>query len=528
MKKTLLIICMICFAFNPLVAGNIDISLELSQTPYKWGGKNGNSFEYIIGETSDEYLALRATIFFLSYDYKIARYEKSTMNLIEVKPFFPKDYIKKGTFKPTYSWGVNQYKDQIYFLFGYTDQWNNNTAIYGQKLNNDGSFDGDANKLMEAPFVKGSVGWFGGTYSYDSSKFLQVYEIPTKNKENQHYMFHVYSIPDFGLVSEKDIELPFLDKDVNLKRYDVDNDGNVYALVQLYEKGTKNQLEADMYTFKIYGFRKDSDDPVEYDFSIDNYYINSLTFQVKAGILYVSGFWGKKNASDISGVYSLRLDASTGQELAEDVYEFSDEFIAEFYSDKEVDRAEKKGKELEVKTIVLDHFKVQDDGSAFVIGEQFYTYSVYVSTGNGGYWKTYYVYNDIVVTKIDNNGVILWSSKIPKKSVNSNSAGHLSYHVHQKGNDLYFIYYDHKNNFELTDPKKYDRVPFYGQNLDLVCTKINGDGEKEKTLIYNYNDASWNQLRLTPINFQNINSSEVLGQGFVKGKKEVLSRFTIR
>ena len=152
MKKRLLALFLLACVFNPITAGGIDISLELTQTPYKWGGKNGNSFEYIIGETADEYLALRASYFF-TYDLKIARYDKATMNLLEVKPLFPKDYIRKGGIRPTYSWGINQFKNRIYFLFGYKDQSKNNISVYHQKMNDDGSMDGDPDKLIEAPFV---------------------------------------------------------------------------------------------------------------------------------------------------------------------------------------------------------------------------------------------------------------------------------------------------------------------------------------------------------------------------------------
>jgi hypothetical protein len=525
MKKTTLLLALVALMLKPLAAGGIDITLELTETPYKWGGKNGNTFEYIIGETADEYLALRATFFF-TYDLKIARYDKSTMNLLEVKPLFPKDYIKKGGIRPTYSWGINQFKDRIYFLFGYKDQSKNNISVYNQKMNDDGSMDGDPEKLLEAPFVGGSAGWFGGVYSYDSTKFLSVYEVPTKNKENQKYSFHVYNIEDMSLVFEKDVELPFMDKDVELVRYDVDNDGNVYGLMKIKEKKQKGDSQAN-YKFTIYTFTKESDEILEYDFKNTlgkDIYINSIILQVKNNTIYCSGFYGKNSPYNISGVFSIRLNSQNGEEMAKDFYEFSDEFIAEFYSDKEVDKADKKGKELELKRFVLDYFKVQDDGSAIVIGEQFYTYTVYI--GRNSY--TYFVHNDVIVTKIDPNGVILWSAKIPKKSQNLNATGHLSYHFYQKGENLYFIYYDHQDNFDLDDPKKYDRVPNFTKKMDLVCTMINQDGEKEKSLIYNYGDPSWNELRVYPNTFQNINQSEIIGEGFVKGRKGVLNRFTVR
>jgi len=62
----------------------------------------------------------------------------------------------------------------------------------------------------------------------------------------------------------------------------------------------------------------------------------------------------------------------------------------------------------------------------------------------------------------------------------------------------------------------------------LVCTKINQDGEKEKALIYNYADVAWNQLKVYPNTLQNINQSEIIGEGFVKGRQGVLTRFTAR
>src|SRR5687768_15164427 len=358
MKKIIFALGLLGLILNPLTAGGIDIDLQLTQTPYKWGGKNGNSFEYIIAETADEYLALRATFFF-TYEFKIARYDKATMNLLEVKPLFPKDYIRKGGMKPTYSWGINQYKEQIYFLFGYKDQSKNNITIYHQKMNDDGSMDGSPDKLLEAPFVKGSAGWFGGVYSFDSSKFLSVYEVPTKSKENQEYSFHVYNIPEMSLIFEREVTLPFMDKDVNLERYEVDNEGNVYGLVKVKEKKDKGDLKAN-YKYKIYCISKSTSELSEFEFEntlSQDVFLNSIIFLVKNNVLYCSGFWGKKSSSNISGVYSVRIDVKDGRELAKDFYEFSDEFIAEFYSDKEVDKAEKKGKDLELKRFVLDYFK---------------------------------------------------------------------------------------------------------------------------------------------------------------------------
>src|SRR5687768_5290128 len=135
MKRIYLTLAAIAFLAGPTFAGGIDIEIQTSTTPYKWGGKNGNVFEYIIGETADEYLALRGTFAFFSYDYKIARYDKSSMDLLEVRPLFPKDYIKKGSsFKPSHSWGINQYKNQVYALFATTDQLKGIISIYHQLL----------------------------------------------------------------------------------------------------------------------------------------------------------------------------------------------------------------------------------------------------------------------------------------------------------------------------------------------------------------------------------------------------------
>src|SRR5688572_19942315 len=104
MKKLLMLLAFIACIANPLIAGGgVDVELQLSETPYKTNAKTGKYLSYIIGETADEYLAVRVNYIFFSYQYFIARYDKATMNLLEAKPMMPKDYIKKGGIKPTYS-----------------------------------------------------------------------------------------------------------------------------------------------------------------------------------------------------------------------------------------------------------------------------------------------------------------------------------------------------------------------------------------------------------------------------------------
>lgn len=532
MKKTLAIILLIFCVFQQSFAGGIDIEIQLTETPYKSGGKNGNSFEYIIGETESEYLALRGTIAFFSYDYKIARYDKSTMNLLEVKPLFPKDYIKKGGIKPTYSWGINQYADMFYYIFGYKSQKDDNITVYFQKLDAEGNTDGEPNQLVQADFLKGKAGYFNGSYSYDSSKFLSVYEVPTKGKENQQYSFNVFNISDLSVVNQKEVELPFMDKDVTLIEYDVDNEGNVYGLVKIFDKPEKGSKEKANYIYRIYGFMKGSEDVIEFDFENNtdkDVFLNSIILRIRNGVIYCSGFWGKKNAYNISGIYSLRLDAKNGSELAKDFYEFDDEFIKEFYTEKQAEKADKKGKELELAQIKMDHFVINDDGTAFVVGEQSYEYEVCVTTRNGTYCYWVYVRNDVIASKIDANGKILWATKIPKKSQYKNGVGPMSYHLQVKGNELYFIYYDHAENFGLVDPKKYDRVPvMFNKNTDLVCTKIDESGAKEKVLLYNYANKTMNQLKTFPYQLQSMNLTDAVGEGMIKGNKRVLTRFVIR
>ena len=83
----------------------------------------------------------------------------------------------------------------------------------------------------------------------------------------------------------------------------------------------------------------------------------------------------------------------------------------------------------------------------------------------------------------------------------------------------------------MVDPKKYDPVPntlFGGKKLDLVCTRINKNGEKEKVLLFNYGNPAFNQLAVTPVKLQWLNNNEFIGSGMVKGRKEVLVRFTVR
>jgi hypothetical protein len=542
MKNILIFSCMLVFAATRILAGGPDIELETSKTPYKPSKKIANTFDYVFAEDEDNYYALRSTyivayIYFFpvtTYYLRIATYDKSSLDMVATKDLFPKKYIVNGVFKPTNFWGIHKFNNKITAFFSNKSQKTDDISIYTQEMQTDGTLEGSENKLFNEAFKDGKAGSFNCVFSKDSTKILYFYTVPNKKKENQTYKYFVYN-HNLEMIYDKEVELPELNKDVSIVDYDIDNDGNVYALAMINEKKDKTSNskseKVNNYTYKFFIARKESDEFIEYEFDIERY-INSMTFSVQDGEIFCSGFWGKNNSYDISGVYTLKLDAENGEELVQDVYEFDDEFVNEFYTEGQVEKAEKRGAELDVPLIDLNHFEVLPDGSAILIGEQFYTRTVCYSDGKGGQTcRTYYYYNDIVATRIDPAGEILWSKKIPKKSVSGGGIGHLRYYyTHLKGT-LYFFYNDHPDNFDQTDLKKYKSTPSYLPQLfskkgcDFVCTSINIEGEAEKILVHN---SATDFYTVAPISLSKLDNEHLIGEAYMKGGKEMLVRLTIR
>lgn len=503
---------------------------------YKPKLKIGNVFEEIVGQDKESFFVMRTkfmaiTIGFIPivvHDFYIARYSKSDLSLEWSRPVFPKNYFGKGKTKPTGYSGVYQLKDKFLALFYNTDKKKKEVTAFAQMLDEEGELDGDMVELESIKVDKGEkYGYFNFRFSNDSSKVLVYYAKNTKKKENPAYRFHIYN-DKLEKMGERDVEIPYMDKDVDIHSVLIDNDGNVFTLLKIKEdEKVKGKV---VYTFKIFKFGFNEDDVEEFEIAPKGadgglIYLHEMMIHITDDELICTGFYGKQNSASVSGAFNVRYDKDGRSELASDLLEFDREFIEEFYSEKQIKKADKKGKELNVPAIVTREMIYREDGSCLLIGEQHYTYTVCYSTGRGTVCHTYYVYNDIIVVKISPDGEISWAKKIPKRSVDGSGGFYLGFALLDLKDKLVFIFNDNPKNLRMKDPKKVESLGLIKGSVLVAVNVEEDEGESERVQIYDYPDKGAMYFR--PRFYQQVNPKEVVFPMFAKGK-EAIGRVTFK
>lgn len=426
---------------------------------------------------------------FSSVDYNISRYDFDNLTMDDIHSLFPKDYFSKGTTEPTSLDGVYHYGGKSYVMYSNYDSKGKMNRAYAVLLDDNYEVSGDPIELDES---KVSSKFSSGSYSFvlseDTSRLL-VYFMPAfKMFESEKFKFNIFDTRTMERISDMEISLPKKDKDFGLVDLAVTPDNKVYMLAwENYEKEEKkNKTKKDpkyYYSFYVYDLDKQDAEPEVFKIELDKKFINKLEFEIVDDQIVIGGFYGKKNSSDISGTFYMRMSRLDGKELASDTYDFDKEFISQFYSEKQMQRADKKGKELDVPEIVLRDFILRDDGGALLIGEQYYIREVcYMDSRGNMRCIYYYYYNDIIVTNITPSGEIEWSVKIPKKSVDTQGGYFLGYVMGYTDRKLYFFFNDHIDNANEVDP---DKVKFLNnlKKSAIVMVTVDMQGKMDKEML---------------------------------------------
>ena len=167
---------------------------------------------------------------------------------------------------------------------------------------------------------------------------------------------------------------------------------------------------------------------------------------------------------------------------------------------------------------------LSSDGSVILVGEKYYIKSYTDSKGRTRY--TYH-YEDILVTKLDADGDLVWMKKLPKRQKGSAGRGQMGYeYIHHNGNN-YFFYVDNDKNLELG----LDEVPklhLDGLGGILTAYKINDEtGEVSKSSVVDFRLAPVKGDKPMPIYQFNTGriietSKGMIFEAYKKAKEDVM------
>lgn len=230
------------------------------------------------------------------------------------------------------------------------------------------------------------------------------------------------------------IVIPYPDDKFQVRKIMVSNSGQVYVLGKFFKV---NRVKApDDFGFKIYRYTPGDAEPQAEEVSIDlgELYLTDLTLKIdRDENLYLAGFFSHQSTDAIIGTCFFKINSDLEEEVRS-TQRFSDDFLANFLRDKQIER----GRELQ--NFYLDNIILRSDGGVLMIAEKFYTtFNSYVDIY--GYWvdQKIYHYDEIIVNSVSANGDLEWSSVVPKRQ-QSERRDQLSYLDVVSGTNLYLVY----------------------------------------------------------------------------------------
>ncbi|MGB0423303.1 MAG: hypothetical protein ACPGED_03225, partial [Flavobacteriales bacterium] len=234
--------------------------------------------------------------------------------------------------------------------------------------------------------------------------------------------------------------------------------------------------------------------------------------------LLIAGFYSTQNSSNVKGMFYLKVDGESKKVSKLSKEEFSDDFIVSSFTDRQAKKVKKKAdrkeKELELYKYDIDDLVLSDDGGLVLVAEQFYWYSRTVTDQNGRTRTTYYyVYNDVLVMKINSSGDIAWLTKVPKHQVTANDGGYYSsYAMMVDGDKIHLYYNDHVDNQQRN--RSGDMKSFrFGKNGCITKATIYADGVVNREVLIGEKMS----LFLRPKINSQLDNSRLLVY-FIKGK----------
>jgi hypothetical protein len=391
----------------------------------------------------------------------------------------------------------------------------------------------------ENPFgVKGYGGFWGPVKlfevieSTDKSKLLIRYRRkPLQRSDDVNYDILGFYSFDTNLVKAwgDEFKMPYTEKVMNNLSYAISKDGILYMLA--YINDTKEfELLIINGAPKIQTIRLDIDnalyfqsivmtEDLEGNLVCTGYYANGIEFKVS---------WTGNMAMvvNINGILRFKLNKK-GLLLEKNKYDFPIALINEFESasakEKNTNR-EADGKagiaDLKIVTITTDA-----DGSTFILGEQTYSRSQSSGTSN----TIVFYYADMIATKIDKNGKLLWMVKLPKTQwgTRGRSGNGVKY---IKGDGFhYFLFVDTKKNANIT--KDVAPVAYVdGRDGFLTAYKVSDiDGKFERLNVLNLENVNGIEaFQFATSRIFDLSSKVFMIEIYMKGKEDTMIKIQLK
>jgi hypothetical protein len=324
----------------------------------------------------------------------------------------------------------------------------------------------------------------------------------------------------------------------------MDNVPNLYLMSRVYKemgkRRAKDVIDGELnYDYHIYTIGKDIPSFTDYSFDLKDKAVSQAELDINAnGDIIACGFYSdinekKDKATGVKGFFYTTIDPINKTIKTQSYKKFENEVFTAGLSAKKAEKAEAKledGKDGATYGFGIDQLIPRKDGGGTIIMEQAYTYTTSYRCGNSTCYVTHYVYNNIMVTKVNAAGEIEWTTVIPKRQHYVRYPAVGSYFVFDQGNDTYDFYYnDDKDNLNdlHMDAKGADVASDRLKNLRFVRQVVNPDGSLSKREVAFKMDEDDENTHFFPTVSKIVSNNEVILYGMER-KKDKFAKITYK
>jgi hypothetical protein len=352
----------------------------------------------------------------------------------------------------------------------------------------------------------------GISFSPDSTKILVYFDRPTPKKTDKDLKLRVFS-RSFQFLWEKDLQLPYTNDIVQIHHYFIDNKGGVYLLSgKNPEKNIVRQVKTQGGRYLVFYYSNETNKLKEYDISLkDKQVVSALGLISPNNEMLIGGYYSNDYSFSVAGTFFFAINANGGPMKTATYMAFPKSFMDSMLSEREMERS------AELNDFYLDNV-VYTDGSLLFIGEQFYVterVNTDINTGRAIVENIFH-YNDIIVTKLELTGKIVWSQKVAKDQYSSTEYDRCGYNAFLRQGSLAIVFNDDGNNTALLlkDPKA--RLDSWNgsRTSTITLVELNNAGELTRSTLATEAVAAGS---ITPL----LGSSELYRLpvlGFTKGR----------
>lgn len=188
--------------------------------------------------------------------------------------------------------------------------------------------------------------------------------------------------------------------------------------------------------------------------------------------LIVAGYVNDSKKFGVNACFNFKLNDKYEPEMV-NYSKFSTDDLAKFVSKKKLNRVKY------IEDIYLREVLLQDDGSFYTIGEEYYIYvdRVYDPRTNMTSTTEHYNFNALLISYFDKDGSLKWNKKLSK---NQNSVEDLGFYssfttVNLEGNAFAIVYNDHEKNLGLSLSDHENHKELFNNRRHAIVYVLVGD-----------------------------------------------------